>query len=249
MVVGDPDLAGRKISDASWQKNYGDTEWRLTSSALSKQATLEQVSSISGAVARDLAGQAALAVLLSFVGMLIYIWVRFGSLLYSAATVIGVVFNVAVCLGMLAMSKWIGDTSIGHFLRIQDFRIDLNVVSGLLIVIGYSLNDTIVILDRVRENRGKLPHATRPIINDSINQTFSRTLLTGGCTAATPIVLYLVGGPSMEPFAYTFLVGLVAGTFSSNAIAATLVYVPGDGSPEQAGGPASDTTAVRAAVA
>jgi SecD/SecF fusion protein len=114
------------------------------------------------------------------------------------------------------------------------------VVSGLLIVIGYSLNDTIVILDRVRENRGKLPYATRPIINDSINQTFSRTLLTGGCTAATPIVLYIVGGPSMEPFAYTFLIGLIAGTYSSNAIAATLVYVPGDGSPEQAEGPASN---------
>ncbi|MFO0963282.1 MAG: protein translocase subunit SecD [Phycisphaerales bacterium] len=249
VVVGDPDLAGRKVSDASWQKNYADVEWRLASSALSQQATLEQVSSISGAVARDLAAQAAIAVVISFIGMLIYIWVRFGSLLYSAATVIGVVFNVAVCLGMLAMSKWLGETSLGHLLRIQDFRIDLNVVSGLLIVIGYSLNDTIVILDRVRENRGKLPYATRPIINDSINQTFSRTLLTGGCTAATPIVLYLVGGPSMEPFAYTFLVGLIAGTYSSNAIAATLVYVPGDGTPEQAGGPASDTTAARPAAA
>jgi SecD/SecF fusion protein len=177
-------------------------------------------------------------VLLSCIGMLIYIWVRFGSLLYSVATVIGVVFNISVCLGMLAMSKWIGETPVGHFLRMQDFRIDLNVVAALLVVIGYSLNDTIVILDRVRENRGKLPYATRSIINNSLNQTFSRTLLTGGCTAATPIVLYLVGGPSMQPFAFTFFVGLVAGTFSSVAIAAPLVYVPGDGSPEQADGQA-----------
>jgi SecD/SecF fusion protein len=239
VVVSDPDLAGRKVADAAWQKNFADAEWGLVSSALSQQASLEQVSSISGAVARDLASQAAMAVLLSFIGMLVYIWVRFGSLLYSVATVIGVVFNVAVCLGLLASSRWLGDTAIGHALRIQDFRIDLNVVSGLLIVIGYSINDAIVILDRVRENRGKMPHATRKIVNDSINQTFSRTLLTGGCTALTPIVLYVVGGPSMQPFAYTFLVGLIAGTFSSIGIAACLVYVPGEGTPERAESTAS----------
>jgi SecD/SecF fusion protein len=235
IVVADPDLAGAQLSDVAWQKNYADLEWNLISSALSQQASLEQVSSISPSVARDLASQATLAVLLSCVGMLVYIWIRFGSLLYSVATVIGVVFNISVCLGMLAMSKWIGDTQFGHFLRVQDFRIDLNVVAALLVVIGYSLNDTIVILDRVRENRGKLAHASRSIINESLNQTFSRTLLTGGCTAATPIVLYLVGGPSMQPFAFTFFVGLVAGTFSSVAIAAPLVYVPGDGTPEPDG--------------
>jgi SecD/SecF fusion protein len=240
VVVADPDLGGRKLADAAWQKNYADLEWRLASTALSQQASLEQVSSISPAVARDLAEQAVFAVLLSFVGMLIYIWIRFGSLLYSVATVIGVVFNVAVCLGLLAMTKWIGETGVGQALRIQDFRIDLNVVAALLIVIGYSLNDTIVILDRVRENRGKLPFATRGIINDSINQTFSRTLLTGGCTAVTPIVLFYLGGPSIQPFAYTFFVGLIAGTFSSIAIAAPLVYIPGGSSPEQARGPAEE---------
>ena len=106
-------------------------------------------------------------------------------------------------------------------------------------VIGYSLNDTIVILDRIRENRGKLPFATRSIINDSINQTFSRTILTGGCTAATPIILFYMGGSSLQPFAYTFFVGLLAGTFSSVAIAAPLVFVTGDGAGEQAARPAS----------
>jgi SecD/SecF fusion protein len=133
----------------------------------------------------------------------------------------------------------LGDTGIGQALRIQDFRIDLNVVSALLVVIGYSLNDTIVILDRIRENRGKLPFATRSIINDSINQTFSRTVLTGGCAAATPIILYFMGGSSIQPFAYTFFVGLVAGTFSSVAIAAPLVFVTGDGAGEPAARPAS----------
>ncbi len=242
VVVSDPELAGAKISDATWQKNFADREWRLISTALSQPATLEQVSSISPAVAREMAFQAAIAVVVAFMGMLIYIWVRFGSLLYSVATVVGVVFNISVCLGALAMSKWGGETSAGAALLVQDFRIDLNVVAALLIVIGYSLNDTIVILDRVRENRGKLPYATRSIINDSINQTFSRTVLTGGCTALTPVVLYIMGGPSMQPFAFTFLVGLIAGTWSSVAIAAPLVYVPGKGLPEPAGGPATGTT-------
>ncbi|MFO0003408.1 MAG: protein translocase subunit SecDF, partial [bacterium] len=170
-----------------WQRNWADLEWNLASTALGRRATLEQVSSISPSVARDLAEQAVWAVLLSLVGMLIYIWIRFGSLLYSVATVVGVVFNMAVCLGLLAMSPMLGDTGIGQALRIQDFRIDLNVVAALLIVIGYSLNDTIVILDRIRENKGKAEFATRDMVNDAINQTFSRTVLTGGATLATAL--------------------------------------------------------------
>jgi SecD/SecF fusion protein len=240
VVVADPDLAGRKVSDAAWQKNYAELEWRLVSTALSQQASLEQVSSISPSVARDLAEQAVFAVLLSLVGMLVYIWVRFGSLLYSVATVVGVVFNMAVCLGFLALTKLIGGTGIGQSLGIQEIRIDLNVIAALLTVIGYSLNDTIVILDRIRENRGKMPFATRSMINDSINQTFSRTLLTGGCAVATPIILFYMGGSGIQPFAFTFFVGLIAGTYSSIAIAAPLVFVPGGESPEQARGPATD---------
>jgi SecD/SecF fusion protein len=246
VLAAEPEI-GTRISDTAWQKNFADKEWHLVSSALSQQASLEQVSSISPAVARDMATQAALAVVVSFIGMLIYIWVRFGSLLYSVATVIGVLFNVAVCLGALALSKFFAETALGPALLFHDFRIDLNVVAALLIVIGYSLNDTIVILDRVRENRGKLPHATRRIINDSINQTFSRTILTGGCTAATPIVLYILGGPMMQPFAYTFLVGLIAGTFSSVAIAAPLVFVPDEGAPQEAGSQARAAAAGGAA--
>lgn len=246
VVVADPDLAGRKVSDAAWQKNYAELEWRLVSTALSQQASLEQVSSISPSVARDLAEQAVFAVLISLVGMLVYIWVRFGSLLYSVATVVGVVFNMAVCLGFLALTKLIGGTGIGQSLGIQEIRIDLNVIAALLTVIGYSLNDTIVILDRIRENRGKMPFATRSMINDSINQTFSRTLLTGGCAVATPIILFYMGGSGIQPFAFTFFVGLIAGTYSSIAIAAPLVYVPGEGSPEQADGPASNAAAATA---
>jgi len=248
VLAAEPEL-GSKISDTAWQKNFADKEWQLVSTALSQQASLEQVSSISPSVARDMATQAAMAVVVSFLGMLVYIWIRLGSLLYSVATILGVLFNVAVCLGALAVSKLVAETALGPTLMMQDFRIDLNVVAALLIVIGYSLNDTIVILDRVRENRGKMPYATRQVINASINQTFSRTILTGGCTAATPIVLYIMGGPMMQPFAYTFLVGLIAGTFSSVAIAAPLVFVPGGGVPRTADDSTDSASQGRAAPA
>jgi SecD/SecF fusion protein len=104
-----------------------------------------------------------------------------------------------------------------------EYRIDLNVIAALLTIIGYSLNDTIVILDRIRENRGKRLTVTPEIVNLSINQTFSRTILTGGSTILASIILYVMGGTGIQPFAFTFLIGLLVGTYSSVAIAAPLV--------------------------
>jgi preprotein translocase SecF subunit len=163
-------------------------------------------------------------VILSLIGMLAYIWVRFGSFRFSTASIISLTFNVVVCLGFLSLSIPLAKTGLGAALYIEEYRIDLNVVSGLLTIIGYSINDTVVILDRIRENRGKRTWISRDTVNLSINQTFSRTILTGGSTLATAIVLIVLGGTGIRPFAYTFLIGLIAGTFSSVAIAAPLVY-------------------------
>jgi SecD/SecF fusion protein len=156
--------------------------------------------------------------------MLVYIWARFGSLRYSAAAVAALCVNVCVCLGALALSLLVAPTILGLNLRIEEFRIDLNVVAGLLAIIGYSLNDSIVILDRVRENRGKLSYASKSAVNLAINQTFSRTVLTSGTTVATALILYWLGGTGIRPFAFTFLVGLVVATCSSVAVAAPLVW-------------------------
>ena len=119
----------------------------------------------------------------------------------------------------------ISHTSLGAALSISDFRIDLNVVAGLLTVLGYGLNDTVVILDRVRENRGKAHYATRSVVNASINQSFGRTVLTGGNSLATALILFGLGGAGLRPFGYVYFVGVLVSTFSSVAIAATLVYV------------------------
>jgi SecD/SecF fusion protein len=224
VLVGDPDLSSLEVDLEIWDRDFAREEWTLVQHALVQQASLDQVSSFSPIVAQNLAATAVVAVILSLIGMLAYIWVRFGSFRFSTSTVVALTFNVVVCLGFLAVSIPLARTGFGSALFIEEYRIDLNVVAGLLTIIGYSLNDTVVILDRVRENRGKRAWISRDTVNLSINQTLSRTVLTGGTTLATAIVLISLGGTGIRPFAYTFLIGLVAGTFSSVAIAAPLVY-------------------------
>jgi SecD/SecF fusion protein len=93
-----------------------------------------------------------------------------------------------------------------------------------LTLIGYSLNDTIVIMDRIRENRGKLPYASKKVINRSINETISRTLVTSGTTLLAILLLYIDGGPGVHAFSYALLVGVLVGTYSSIAVASPLVW-------------------------
>ena len=139
------------------------------------------------------------------------------------AAIVALVHDVAIALGLLALSAWIGQSALSSLLLIEEFRIDLGVVAALLTIIGYSLNDTIVILDRIRENRGKLPIPTADIVNRSINQTISRTVLTSFTTLLAVGIMYGAGGSGIRPFAFCLLTGLVVGTYSSVAIAAPLV--------------------------
>jgi SecD/SecF fusion protein len=224
VLVSDDELNSFEVDLEIWDIQLAKREWELVSSALTREASLEQVSSFSATVAQDLVASAIVAVILSLLGMLVYIWVRFGNLWYSLAAVTALCFNVSVCLGALAISVMVGSSAWASSFYIEEFRIDLNVIAGLLTIIGYSLNDTIVILDRIRENKGRLPYASQDCINLSINQTFSRTVLTSGTTIVTALILLSLGGTGIRPFAYTFLVGLIAATYSSVAIAAPMVY-------------------------
>ncbi|MSR18384.1 MAG: protein translocase subunit SecD [Phycisphaerales bacterium] len=224
VLVADPAVNLDKVDAATWSTNLADAEWSLISAAFGQKLSLDQVNSFSPRVAENLAQSAIVAVVLSLIGMLLYIWLRFSSFRYSAATIVALMFNLSICLGALSVSTLIGQSSFAASIGLEEFRIDLNVISALLTIIGYSLNDTIVILDRIRENKGKLPYASRRVVNNSINQTFSRTVLTGGSTIATAVILYYIGGTGIRPFAFTFLVGLIAGTISSVVIAAPLSY-------------------------
>lgn len=247
VVVLDPGASYHKVDADTFERKMEQREWMLVSQALQRRTGLEQVSSFSSAVAETLGAKAIVAVLLCLIGMLAYIWLRFGSLRYSLATVAALAHNVIISLGALALTHALAGTVFASWIRLDEFRLDLNVLAALLTIIGYSINDTIVILDRVRENRGKRLFATPQIVNDSINQTFSRTVLTGGSTILASIVLYWTGGPGLQPFAFTFFVGLIVGTYSSVVIAAPLV-VGREKEPAAPANPRSGSPSLPAAV-
>ncbi len=233
IMVSEPTALLTKVDAATWERVVAKPEWQLVQAAFTSKLSLDQVNSFSPVVAANLAASAIMAIIVSLIGMILYIWLRFSSLRYSLATIVAVAFNVLVCLGALALTLRIEGTAFARMTLIEGFRIDLNVIAGLLTIIGYSLNDTIVILDRIRENKGKLQYASWKTVNGAINQTFSRTIMTGGVTLVSAGVLYIYGGPALQPFAFTFIVGLLAGTVSSVVIAAPLTYVAGEDHPIQ----------------
>ena len=175
-------------------------------------------------IAGDMQGLALTAMLFSFAGIITYIWLRFQHLTYGIAAVVALLHDVLVTLAAMAVSVYLAD-HLG-FLLIEDFKISLPVVAAFLTIIGYSLNDTIVVFDRIREVRGKSHDLTELMLNKSINQTLNRTLLTSLTTLIVVIILYVVGGSGIHGFAFALVIGVAAGTYSSIFIAApTLLFL------------------------
>lgn len=159
-------------------------------------------------VGAQLRSQAFWATIYALAGMLVYVAFRF-EWVYGAAAVIAVFHDVLITLG---------------FFSLFHYEISLTVIAALLTLVGYSMNDTIVIFDRVRENLRLMRRESFPeIINKSINQTLSRTILTSGLTFLTVLVLYLLGGQVLRSFSFAMVVGVVVGTYSSFGIAAPIV--------------------------
>lgn len=227
VLVLDPGLLYLDNPDA-WQGEVAQREWDLARAALTTTTDAISVQNFSPAVAASFREKAVVAVLLSLLLILIYIWVRFGSMRYSLAAIATLAHDVFVSLGLIALAEIIYDyhvaEPVARALLIEPFKIDLNLVAALLTIIGYSLNDTIIIMDRIRENRGKLSYVTRDVVNLSINQTISRTVITSGTTLLAVLILYIEGGAGVRAFSYTLLVGVVFGTYSSIAIASPLVW-------------------------
>ena len=159
-------------------------------------------------VGAELRSQAILVTLYALAGMLVYIAFRF-EWVYGAAAVLAVFHDVLITLG---------------FFSLLHFEISLTVIAALLTLVGYSMNDTIVIFDRIRENNRLLrKDSFADVVNKSINQTLSRTILTSGLTFLTVLVLFLMGGQVLRAFSFALVVGIVVGTYSSFGIAAPLV--------------------------
>ena len=176
------------------------------------------------AIAGEARGRAIMAIVLSWLAIVAYLWLRFGSIQWGLAAVICLIHDVLIVVGLVAASGWLVNTTIGQWLGISSFKIDLPMVAAFLTVIGYSVNDTIVVFDRIRENRGKLTAISPAIINRSINQTLARTLLTSGTTLIVVVIMYVWGGRStIHSFSFALIVGVLFGTYSSVAIASPLL--------------------------
>ena len=159
-------------------------------------------------VGAQLKKQALLATLYSLIGMLVYLWFRF-ELIYGVAAVVAVFHDTLITIGAFSL---------------MNYEVSLTVIAAILTLIGYSMNDTIVVFDRVRENlREARREPLADVVNRSINQTLSRTVLTSGLTFLAVLSIFFFGGEVLHAFAFALVVGILIGTYSSIAVAAPML--------------------------
>jgi len=189
---------------------------------------LEAKEIVGPVMGEDLRNKGFWATLASLAGITAYIWFRF-RFTFAIGALAATLHDVLLTLAFLA---WFG------------YDLSLNVVAALLTVTGYSFNDTIVIFDRVRENqRTAKRESLEDVVNRSVNQTLSRTIITSGVTCLAVISLYVLGGDVLRGLAFTLLVGIITGTYSTVFIASSIAILL---SPKMPSGPAAAATAARA---
>ena len=180
---------------------------RVLDQAIDGQVDLRRVEFVGPQVGEELREQGGLAVLFALIGILIYVAVRF-EWRFAVGAVAALVHDVLFTVGMFSIFQ---------------IEFDLTVLAAVLAVIGYSLNDTIVIFDRIRENFRKMRKGTvLEITNRSINQTLSRTVITSGTTLLVLLALYFLGGAAIEGFSLALIIGIVVGTYSTIYIATAI---------------------------
>ncbi|HEY1137901.1 MAG TPA: protein translocase subunit SecF [Xanthomonadaceae bacterium] len=180
---------------------------RVAASEQGNPARMMRSSEISAQVGKELAWDGLLALVFVVVGFLIYISMRF-ELKFAVAAIITTLHDVVVVIGWFALS--------GH-------EFDLTVLAGILSVMGFSINDTIVVFDRVRENFRGMRAEPYEVLNRSINQTLSRTVITSFVAFLTVFALYLYGGGSLQGMAESQMIGIIIGTLSSIFVACPLL--------------------------
>ncbi len=227
LLISDPDISAFDSEDLFNREVVG-REWQLVRAALTQSGQIADVETFSPAVAESFKVKALLSVIVSIAMLIIYIWIRYGTPRWALAATLPILHDVIGMVGAVALARLLHDhPSTNAFARqilILPFGIDINMVAAILTMAGFSLNDKVIILDRIRENKGKLAYATGPMINQSINQTLSRTMITTGLILMTTLVLYFFGGEAIRGFAFVFTIGAILGTYSSIAIAAPLVW-------------------------
>ncbi len=230
-VTTPPEAGLRQFSPEEWSQ-YENNEKTRVLTAGSLETSLPRVTQIDPSVGSQQKERALIAIILSVVAMMAYIWVRFGSLRYGIGAVVTLMHDVCVMLGAVTVCTYVAATAVGAALLIGDFKIDLTMVAAFLTLVGYSLNDTIVVYDRIRENRQKA-QMTAATINASINQTMSRTLITSVATLVVVWAMYIFGGEGLRGFNFCIGLGIIVGTYSSIAISAPVLLLSGRASADK----------------
>ena len=193
---------------------------------MASSPAFEQVNTFGGGVAEEMKQKAVLALVVSFIAIIIYLWFRFERVVYGLALILAVIHDCLLVLGMIAVGAYISRyLPFTHHLpfRLDDFKIDMNMIAAFMTIAGYSLNDTIVVFDRLREIKGKNPQISGDLVNLAVNQCLGRTFLTSWTVFMVVCALYFLGGESLHGFAYALFVGMITGVYSTVYIASPAV--------------------------
>ena len=194
--------------DNAHDQGRAEVEGALRASYHDSTFTVQQIDIVGPTAGRQLTKQAGWAVLWSLLGMLVYLWFRF-ELIYGVAAVVAVFHDTLITVG---------------FFSLTNQEITLTVIAAILTLVGYSMNDTIVVFDRIRENlKLNRREVLSDVVNRSINQTLSRTVIASGLTFLTVLCLYVFGGEVLHGFSFALVVGILIGTYSSIAVAAPML--------------------------
>lgn len=174
-----------------------------------KASEIRRVEVVGPKVGKDLKRKALWAIGLSFLAMLVYVAWRFKQVSYGLGGIVALIHDIIVTFGAISIAR---------------LEFSLSLMAVILTIIGFSINDTIVIFDRVRENIKKIrKESLENIFNISINETLGRTILTSGTVMMVVIILFLFGGPVIHDFAFTLMIGLISGTYSTIYVASPVV--------------------------
>jgi SecD/SecF fusion protein len=183
----------------------------------------EELNTFDQAVASETQWIAVTAIVVSLLATIAYLWFRFQAVDFGLAAVIAVMHDIFAVLGLVTLAALLSKTPVGPYLGLIDFKFNLSLVAAFLTIVGYSLNDTIVVFDRIREVRGKSPTVSTALVDRALNETLSRTLLTGMTTLIVIFIMYALGGEGLKGFAFCLFMGIVIGTYSSIYIASPVL--------------------------
>lgn len=190
---------------------------------LEKDPHFEEINTFDKSVTGDAKLAAMTAMAFSLLAIVGYLWVRFQRATFGLAACAALIHDVLVVLGLVAIGAMLSGTPLKAIFMLEDFKINLPIIAAFMTIVGYSLNDTIVVFDRIREVRGRNPALTESMVNTSLNQTLSRTILTSITTLIVVLILYVIGGEGIHGFAYCLILGILVGTYSSIYVASPVL--------------------------